>query len=334
MNPFTAQPVLTAAALLVYVLAAGWYLAAFGRARQRPGAEQPTTADAVLVQGGLLVAVVSFISPLAYWSDIYLWVRAMQDVTLAFIAPALVAAGRPWLVIRRAPATSVGIRAESIPPDELFAGNEPFTTGNELSVATVDRPDLLSRRSEVVPIIAVVVFNAAWLGLHWPFVFDAAQGNWAVRLAENLCYLGTGLWFWLEVAGARGRGEWHAPLRRLGMITATVAAGTVLGMALVFGANVAYPAYYNSAHHIMTVLDDQQLSGAVLWMGVLPSLVVAGVALLNSWLNEEEADKPADVGRLVMHRRASGWPTRPGYAYRRGTWRNLVARTAARAIDF
>jgi cytochrome c oxidase assembly factor CtaG len=80
-------------------------------------------------------------------------------------------------------------------------------------------------------------------------------------------------------------------------------------MALVFGAHVDYPVYQNSAHHIMTVLDDQQLSGAVLWMGTLPSLIPAGVALLNAWLNQEES-APADPG-LLFKPRTTGWPARP-----------------------
>ena len=40
-------------------------------------------------------------------------------------------------------------------------------------------------------------------------------------------------------------------------------------MVLVFGYGVLYPGYANPAHHVMTVLDDQQLAGAVLWMGML-----------------------------------------------------------------
>jgi putative membrane protein len=291
----------SAVALALYVLAAAAYVIAFRRAGRRPGDDRPTMRDAVLVQGGLLVALLALVTPLGHWSQVYLWVRAMQDIVLAFIAPALIAVGRPWLVTRRV-GQAAPSRAE--PPVPAFEGNEE-------AILAGDLPEPEPGWSRAVwPLAAVVLFNVAWLGWHVPVAFDLVQRNSLVRAAEQACYLGVGTWFWLEVARPHAGGYWHRPLRRLGMVTATVAAGTILGMALVFGSNVVYPAYHNAAHHIMTVLDDQQLSGAVLWMGVLPSLIVAGVALLNSWLNEEERDARADEGMLAR-RRTSGWPARP-----------------------
>jgi cytochrome c oxidase assembly factor CtaG len=69
--------------------------------------------------------------------------------------------------------------------------------------------------------------------------------------------------------------------------------------------------YANSAHHLMTVLDDQQLSGAVLWMGMLPPLVTAAVALLSQWLDHEDsAELSAGLKKMTGARRG-GWPSRP-----------------------
>ena len=59
------------------------------------------------------------------------------------------------------------------------------------------------------------------------------------------------------------------------------------------------------------MLDDQQLSGAVLWMGMLPPLIIAGVALMMQWLSDEEsAELSAGLDRLLTPRR-HGWPSRP-----------------------
>jgi cytochrome c oxidase assembly factor CtaG len=83
-------------------------------------------------------------------------------------------------------------------------------------------------------------------------------------------------------------------------------------MVLVFGNGVLYPAYANHWHHLMTVLDDQQLSGAVLWMGMLPALIIVAVSLLMSWLSEEEsAELSAGLDRLLTPRK-SAWSARPG----------------------
>jgi putative membrane protein len=306
----------SAVAVTLYVLAAAVYAIGFRRAQRRPDDDKPSVRDAVLVQGGLLVALLALVTPLSHWSEVYLWVRATQDIVLAFVAPALIAIGRPWLVTRRlgqaAPSRAQTSHAEHSRAQPSQAEPPvPAFEGNDEAILAGDLPEPEPRWSKAAwPLAAVVLFNVAWLGWHVPVAFDLAQRNSLVRAAEQACYLGVGTWFWLEVARPHPGGYWHRPLRRLGMVTATVAAGTILGMALVFGSNVVYPAYHNAAHHIMTVLDDQQLSGAVLWMGALPSLIVAGVALLNNWLNEEEREAPADAG-VLSRRRTSGWPARP-----------------------
>ena len=95
------------------------------------------------------------------------------------------------------------------------------------------------------------------------------------------------------------------------MVIGSVAASTVFGMMLVFGSGVLYPAYANSAHHVMSVLDDQQLAGAVWWMGILPPMIIAAVALMMEWLRDEEsAELSAGLDRLLTPRR-HGWPSRP-----------------------
>lgn len=255
------------------------------------------------MQAGLLAALMAVVSPLGYWSGSYLWVRAMQDLTFCFVAPALIVAGHPWLMLRhlrhnsgqpRPAGTAVPVAAETAP-----------------SLAGGDLPELETTWSGVGPVLAVATFNVAWLGWHLPSAFDLVQSSAPVRLAEHACYLGAGVWFWLQIGGPRRYGRWQPPLRRLALLTATAAAGTVLGMVLVFGANVVYPAYANSLHHVMTVLDDQQLSGAVLWMGMMPPVVIAGVALLFGWLNDEDSDASADLSRLLRHR-TSGWYARSG----------------------
>jgi cytochrome c oxidase assembly factor CtaG len=63
---------------------------------------------------------------------------------------------------------------------------------------------------------------------------------------------------------------------------------------------------------VLTVLDDQQLSGAVIWMGMLPPMIIAAVALLMRWLDDEESEAlTAGLDRLLVTRQ-SAWPARPG----------------------
>lgn len=304
MNPVLEHWSLSVAPLACYAVAAAAHLCGVRTALTRAVPRRPgLIRDALLVQAGLLAALMAVVSPLGYWSEGYLWVRAMQDLTLCFIAPALIVAGQPWLMLREF-RHQLGPPRRPRSPAQRAGATAP-------SLARGDLPELETTWSGVRPVLAVVIFNAAWLGWHVPAAFDLVQHSGPVRLAEHACYLTAGVWFWLQVAGPRRYGRWQPPLRRLALLTATAVAGTVLGMVLVFGANVIYPAYANSLHHVMTVLDDQQLSGAVLWMGMMPPVVIAGVALLIGWLNDEESGASADLSRLLRHR-TSGWYVRPG----------------------
>jgi cytochrome c oxidase assembly factor CtaG len=229
--------------------------------------------EAALIQAGLVTAMLAIIPPLGDWSREYLWVRACQALVLCFAAPMLIVAG-----LHRHPAESA--RWPSSP------------------------------WSRMVPVVAAVAFNVCFLGSQVPAVFDLVTGSTLARAVEQGLFLGIGVWFWLQIFRPQP-GPWQPPLRRLVLVTATTVASTVLGMALVFGWGVVYTGYANSQHHVMTVLDDQQLAGAVLWMGVLPFLVTAGVILLNAWLNDEDADRPADP-EVLKRRAMRTWAARSG----------------------
>src|SRR5260370_35812879 len=45
--------------------------------------------------GGLLVVLLALVSPLAYWSLTFIWVRSIQDLLLAVVAPSLIMLGAP-----------------------------------------------------------------------------------------------------------------------------------------------------------------------------------------------------------------------------------------------
>jgi cytochrome c oxidase assembly factor CtaG len=160
-------------------------------------------------------------------------------------------------------------------------------------------------------VAAVVVFNVLVVCWQVPALYDAARASSALALLEHASYAAGGLLLWFQLISSRPISAQAPALRRAGLLVGTVIVWTVLGMVLVFGSNVLYTGYANSAHHIMSVLDDQQLSGAVLWMGMLPPALIVGVALLKQWLdNEESAELSAGLDRLLAQRRG-GWPSRP-----------------------
>lgn len=279
-------------ALVIYLVVACAHLAGTIRGGLGgPAGRRAVISEAAVFQGGLLLALLAIVSPLRYWSGIYIWVRAVQDLDLAVVAPGLIVVGAPWAALAR----SVGRRqAGQAAPDGPAAG---------------PRQHWWLRW----PLATVVAFNVIWLGWHLPALFDKVPVSAAVAALEYAAYLGAGILFWLQIVGSRPWTPAAPPMRRVALLVGTVVADTVLGMVLVFGSGVIYRYYGHSAHHVMTVVDDQQLAGAILWMGVLPPMISAAVAVLIRWLNDEESqDLSAGIDRLLTQR-SSAWPSRPRF---------------------
>ena len=160
--------------------------------------------------------------------------------------------------------------------------------------------------------LAVIAFNVVWVGWHVPVLYDAALHHPAVYAAEVVSYIGLGVVLWLQLIGSRPLSPALTPLRRVTLLAGTIVVGTLLGMVLVFGYGLAYPAYLATGHHVQSVVFDEQTGGAVLWTLMLPAYVTVGIALLIRWLKDEEAQAlAAGLDRLLKPAK-SAWPSRPG----------------------
>jgi putative membrane protein len=269
----------------------------------------PAAGRAWAFQGGLLVALIGIVSPLAYWSVIYIWVRSLQDLLVAVVAPALIVVGQPG------PALVAALRG---------AGRGGSAVGPDASSKALRTPWWLR-----YPMTVTVAFNVVWLGWHVPVLYDLAHTNAAARYLEFALYLGVGIAFWLQLFGSASAAPAALPIRRLGMLIATVVADTILGMVLVFGSGVLYPAYRGAAHHALSVVADQQVGGAVLWMGMLPPLIIGSVALLMRWLDHDETNElTRELDRLTRQPAAgrSAWASsgRGAWVARPGTRRPTI----------
>ncbi|MGA8456715.1 MAG: cytochrome c oxidase assembly protein [Streptosporangiaceae bacterium] len=292
MSPVLAHWSAVWPAAAIYLAVAGAHLAGTLRGGLGGAAgRRAVISEAALFQGGLLLALLAIVSPLRYWSGIYIWVRAVQDLVLAVVAPGLIVVGAPWPALAR----SVG---------------RP-----QIGQQVLDGPAAGQRQPWWLrwPLATVVAFNVIWLGWHLPALFDKVPASTAAAALEYVLYLGAGTLFWLQLIGSRPWTPTAPPMRRVALLIGTVAADTILGMVLVFGSGVFYRYYGNSSHHVMTLVDDQQLAGAVLWMGVLPAMISAAVAVLIRWLNDEESeDLSVGIDRLLTQR-SSAWPSRPRF---------------------
>jgi putative membrane protein len=265
-------------------------------------------------QGGLLVILFALVSPLAYWSLVFIWVRSIQDLLVAVVAPALIVLGQPGPVL--AAAMRPVVRGRPGPGVPARAGTD----------GAPDGPPVAERSPWWLrwPVAVTIVFNVIWLGWHIPALYDPAVGNAAVRYLEFATYLAAGTMFWLQLFGSATSAPTVPPMRRLALLIATVVADTIMGMVLVFGSSMFYPVYRGAEHRVLTVVADQQVGGAVLWMGMLPPLIIASVALLLRWLDHDDLDELSrDLDRLTAQPAAGrpawassgrgAWSARPGY---------------------
>jgi putative membrane protein len=268
--------------------------AASARRRGRPLAPD-LRAQAVIFQVGLLLALLALVSPLGYWSYRFIWVRNLQDVALAIVAPALIVLGAPWLPLMRG--LGWGRRA-----DDAVATDG----GGNGAASEIRLPGW-----QAVPILVTVVFNVIWWVWHLPGPFDAALRSPAVYAVEVVSYLAVGILFWLQLIGSRPLSPRMAPLNRIALVVATAASCTVLGLIRAYGPGVAYPAYLGLGHRVSSVVAYQQAGGGILWVVPLVPFSIVAVALAVGWLKEDEANADtADLDRLL--KRKSAWPSRPG----------------------
>jgi putative membrane protein len=254
------------------------------------GAPAAPGREVIAFYAGLAVVLLALVSPVGYWSQVFIWVRSVQDLLLAVVAPPLIVLGAPWLPLRRGLGRPAA-RSSAAP-------------------AAARRP---AHGWLSWPVAVTAAFTVVWCGWHVPVLYDAALRYPAVYAAEVVSYLGVGVAFWLQLIGSRPLTPQFGPLLRVMLIGATVVTSTILGMVLGFGANVIYPAYRGVGHHhLLTVVADQQVAGAILWVLVLPSYIITGVALLVRWLNDEESEALALGFDRLLRPPKSAWPSRTG----------------------
>jgi cytochrome c oxidase assembly factor CtaG len=258
---------------------------------RRGGAALPAglTREVTAFYSGLVLIMLAVLSPLGYWAGTFIWLRVLQDIVLGVYAPPLLVLGAPWLVLWR------GLGRTWRPP----AATAAPSTGP---------PSLRSW-----PVAVTALFILVWCGWYVPALYDAGVHHPVVLAAQAVTTLAAGTLLWLQLIGSRPFSPQFAPLYRVMLLAVIVLCGTILGMVLSFGANVVYPVYLGVGHHhLLSVVFDQQAGGSELWVLVLVPYVIAGIALLVRWLNDEESQALSLGLDRMLRAPKSTWPTRTG----------------------
>jgi putative membrane protein len=292
---WSANAAVLAVCLAVVVVHVAGLLGLRGDAR-RGGAALPDglIREVIAFYSGLLLAALALLSPLGYFSGRFIWLRVLQDIVLGVYAPPLIVLGAPWLVLWRGLGRTPRPRAT--------------TAGGPVPAGPVP-PRLRSW-----PVAVTALFILVWCGWYVPALYDGGVRHPVVLAAQAVTTMGVGVLFWLQLIGSRPFSPQFAPLYRVFLLAGVVLCGTILGMVLSFGANVIYPAYTGvGSHHLLSVVFDQQAGGSELWVLVLVPYMIAGIALLIRWLNDEESEALTLGLNRMLRPSKSTWPTRTGW---------------------
>jgi cytochrome c oxidase assembly factor CtaG len=221
------------------------YGIAWRRARAAD-AHRPSLGRMALFAGGVSVILIALVSPLDTLGDQLMVMHMVQHILLLDIAPILLILGLSKVLLR------------------------PVTR----------RLAAIERRAGFFahPAFAVLAYaGLLWLW-HIPAMYDRAQGNGLVHVAEHVCFLGVGTLYWWHVLSPIRSRQRLSGLGPVAYMTAGKLLVGLLGIALAFAPSVVYPFYAHKPHYWgLSPLEDQSLAGLTM---ALEQSIVMGIALV------------------------------------------------------
>ncbi len=212
----------------------------------------------MLFATGLSLLVLPLISPLDELGDRYLLsAHMLQHVLIADAAPALI------LVALRGPLL-------------YFAVPEPL-------LRTFGRTRWIRNGAAWLlrPTVALAVWALAFGIWHIPAAYDAAARHRPLHDLEHASFVFAGFLVWAVLIDPARHGRVSRG-RRLAMVVALFALGTIVADVLIFSLRPLYPAYAEQAHRVfgLSPLRDQQLAGLVMNVDQILTLGTCAALLL------------------------------------------------------
>lgn len=209
-------------------------------------------------------------SPLAALDEQFLTVHMLQHLLLMTIAPALILLGAPVM--------------------PLMHGLPRYFMRSLLAPLFRRTPVRLLGRLLSQPAFCWIAAAAALVGWHIPAAFTLGLQSESWHVVEHACFLGAGLLFWWPVVQPwPGIPVWPRWSILVYLFLATLPCDILSGF-LVFCDRVVYPVYFSAHHHSgMSVLEDQQCAGALMWACITILYLVPAVILTTGLLGAREA---------------------------------------------
>lgn len=223
--------------------------------------------------GSLALLVIAFDSPIDSYSEKYFWVHMIQHLLLMVVAPPLLVLSDPWLKSLRG--LPRGMRAN---------------VGRAISRFV--RSKIGRRFTGVFGTLwaANILMNASMWFWHYPSMYDLTLRNLGVHYVEHFCFFGFGVLFFFRVIDPSPyRRQAHA-ISKVGHLWLSAMSSMILAMLLGLSSGVWYTFYAHVPGRTLSLIADQQMGAALMWVfGGVP-FFFAGVTILKGWLDREERD--------------------------------------------
>jgi cytochrome c oxidase assembly factor CtaG len=270
------------------LLAAALLYAAGLRRLAAAGRAWPARRTVCFFAGLASIAVV-LLSAVQTYDTALFSVHVAQHMVLTMLAPPLLALGAPITLALMA--TGAGVRKRILrvvhsPPVRLVGH----------------------------PLLAWIMFTVSLYALYYSPLFGLSLRNDWVHALVHAHFLLAGLLFWWPIVGLDPT-RWRLhPAARLGYLFLMLPFHAFLGVALLGSEAPLDPVMLRLAPTWLQVVADQRAGGGILWgAGDLVS-VLAALAIMVAWANQDAKEAARQDRRLARERAASGplRPVRPG----------------------
>lgn len=252
----------------------GAYFAALGPLRRKyQWADHVETWQPICFTSGILILLLASNGPLHELSDLFLFSAHMVQHLL--------------MTLIMAPLLLVGI------PDWLWRALIRNTVG--FGVARV----LTS------PLVAFAVYNVIFAGWHFPMFYNWALEDHNVHIAQHLMFIAAAMFMWWPVVEPLPElARLITPLRMVYLFAISIPMSLVSAL-ITLSEEILYT-WYGDAERIfsLSVLEDQQLGGLIMWVPGALIFWVAISILFYRWATaanreEEEAREQLRRGPLT-----------------------------------
>jgi putative membrane protein len=265
--------------VIVLVIAYVWAVTVLGPKRARDGERVATTKQKAAFLSGILFLLVAEEWPLHDLAEDYLFSAHMvQHMLLAFVVPPLLLLGTPAWLLRSLLGTNVRFRIVRF----------------------------LTR-----PLVALVLFNAAIVAMHWVVIVDLQSRSQIFHVGFHLVLLGSALLMWSVVIPPLPELKRLSPPGKMLYLFLQSIVPTVPASFLTFASDPLYP-FYEAAPRVwgLSAGVDQMIAGLIMKLGGGALLWSVITVMFFKWHAQEEAQDVQEISWEDFERELQAWNMR------------------------